>query len=59
MNENLTHFAVARNTRASTALSELVLTAAARLWNLLPSGVFSSGTLSSFKSAVNLCLTAY
>ena len=30
--------------------------AAVRLGNLLPSGVFSGGTLSSFKGAVNLCL---
>ena len=32
------------------------LLVAVRLWNLLPSGMFGSDTLSSFKSAVNLCL---
>ena len=71
MNEYLNHFVAARNTRASAALNELALViplcrtdqfnrsflpAAVRLRNLLLSGVFSNGTLSSFKSAVNLHL---
>ena len=60
----------AHNTRASAALGELTLViprcrtdqfsrsfvpAVARLRNILPSGVCTGGTLSSFKSAVNLC----
>ena len=60
-----------RNTRDSAALGELALVIpqcrtdqcsrlfrpdAVRLWNLLPSGVLSGGTLSSFKSAMNFCL---
>ena len=71
MNGYLNHFVVARNTRASAALGEMTLVtprcrtgeftqlflmAAARMWNLLLSGVFSAGTLSSFRSAMNLCL---
>ena len=71
MNEYLNYFVAARITRASAAISELALviprfrtdqfyrsflTAAVPLWNLLSSGVFSGSTLSSFKSAVNLCL---
>ena len=32
------------------------LPAVIRLWNLLPLGVFSIGTWSFFKSAMNLCL---
>ena len=64
MNGYLNHFAAARNTRTSAALSELglvilccrtdkfsrsFLPAAVRLWNLLLPGVLSAGTLSSFK----------
>ena len=60
--EYMNHFVAARNTRASAALGELALVipcsktdtfnrsflpAAVRLWNLLPSGVFSDDTLSS------------
>ena len=71
MNEYLNHFVAARNTRASAALGDLTfviprcrtdqfswsfLPVVVRLRNSLPSGVFSSGTLSSFKSAMNLCL---
>ena len=71
MHEYLYHFIAACNTRASTALGELAmvipgcridqfslsfLPAARRLWNLLPSCVFSSDILSSFKSTINLCL---
>ena len=67
----LHHFVATHNTRASTALGELALVipccrtdqfsrsflpATVLLWNLLPSGVFSKGILSSFKSAMNLCL---
>ena len=59
MNEYLTHFVVAYNTRTLTALGELALVipryrtdqfsrsflpAAVRLQNLQPSGVFSGGT---------------
>ena len=69
--EYLHYFVAARNTKASAALDEIALLiprcrtdqfsqsflpAAVRLWNLLPSGVFSGGTLSYFKSAMNLCL---
>ena len=60
MNEHLNHLIAACNTRASVALGEgdlifpcrsfkfsrTFLPAAARLWNLLPSGVFSDDTLS-------------
>ena len=71
MNKYLKHFIAARNTRALAALGELALVnprcrtdqlsrsfvpAASRLWNLLPSGVPSGGTMPSFKSAVNLYL---
>ena len=64
-------FLAARNTRASTPLGKVTLViphcrtdqfiwsflpAAVRLWNLLPSGMLSGGTLSSFKSVMNLCL---
>ena len=71
MNEYLKHFVAARNTRALVAIDELALAiprcrsdqlslsflpADVRLWNLLSSGVFGGGTLSSFKSAMNLCL---
>ena len=65
------NFIVARNTRASAALGELALVIPAcgteqfsryllltnvRLWNLLPTFIFTDGSLSSFKSAMNLCL---
>ena len=65
------YFVAARNTGASTALGELalviprcrtdqfsrsILPATERLWNLLPSSVFSGDTLSSFMSAMNVCL---
>ena len=68
MNEYRKHLVAARNTRGSAALGELVfviphsrtdqfscsiLRAAVRQWNVLPSGVFSGGTLGSLKSAVN------
>ena len=71
INEYLNNFVAARNTRASAALGELdlmiprcgtdqfsrsFLSAVVHLWNLLPSNVFCDGTLSSFKSAMNLCL---
>ena len=71
MNGYLNHFVAPRNNRVSVALGELtfmiprcrsdqscrsILHAANRLWNLLPSGVFSGDTLSSFKSA---CTCAY
>ena len=68
----INHFVAARNTRASAALGELALVipccrtadqfsrlflpASVGLWNLLPLSVFSGGTLSSFKSAINLYL---
>ena len=70
-NEYLNHLATARNARASATLGELTLMflrcladqfsqsflpAAILLWNIQPSGVFSDDTLSSFKSAMNLCL---
>ena len=70
INVHLNYFVAARNTRASAALDELALVnprcrtdkfsqsflpAAGRLWDLLPSGVFSSDILSSFKSAMNMC----
>ena len=71
LHEYLHHFVATRNTTASAALCELALVisrcgfdrfsrafllAAVRLWSLLPSGVFSGDTLSSIKSAMNLCL---
>ena len=71
MNEYLNHFVAVPNTGASAALGELdlviprcrtdpfslsFLPAAVRLWNLLPSGVLSGGTLSFFRSSINLCL---
>ena len=71
MNEYLYHFVSARNSISSRAFGELALViplcrisqvsrsfmpAAARLWNVLPSGVFNGGTLSSFKSTMNMCL---
>ena len=71
MHGYLNHFIAARITRALAALGDLALVnprcrpnpfsrlflpSAARLRNLLPSGEFSGGTLSSFKSAMNLCL---
>ena len=71
INEHLKHFVAARDTKTSVALGELTLviprcrtdyfcrsflSAAAGQWNELPSGVFSGGYLSSFKSAVNSCL---
>ena len=70
-NGYLNHFVAARNTRASPALGKLALViprcrtdqfsrsfgpAAVRLWNILPLGVCRGSTLSSFQSAVNLCL---
>ena len=71
MNEKLNNFVAPRTTDDSTALGELTLViprcrtnrfsrsflpATVRLWNLLLSCVFSGDTLSSFKSAMNLCL---
>ena len=71
MHGYLKHFVAARNNRASATLHELPLViprcrtdqlsrlflpAAVSLWNLLPLCVFCGGTLSSFKSAMNLCL---
>ena len=71
MDEYLNNFVAARNTRASAALGELTLVipryrtdqfsrsflpVAESPWNLLPPGGFSGGTLSSFKSTMNLCL---
>ena len=71
MNKYLKHLFVDRNTIASATLGKLALViprfrtdqfsrsflpAANRLWNVLPSGVFSGDTLSSFKIAVNLCI---
>ena len=70
MNEYLNKFVAAPNIRASAASGELALLtrrcktdqfsrsfvpAAARLWNLLPTGVFSNVILSCFKSGMNLC----
>ena len=64
VNEYLNYFIAARNTRASADLGDLALViprcrtdqfsrpflpATVLLWNLLPSGVFIGGTLSSFK----------
>ena len=71
MNKYLKHFIAVRNTRASTAqqmvlvfpncritdqFSRSFLPAAVRLWNMLPSGVFSGGNLSSSEITINLCL---
>ena len=71
MHEYFHHFVVACNTRVSAALGELALViprcetdqlhrsllpTPVRLWNLLLSRVLNSGTLSSFKSAVHLCI---
>ena len=71
MNEYLNYLVATCNTRATAALDELALVfprcrteqfsrsflpAVVRLWNLLLSGVFSGDTLSSIKSAVNMCL---
>ena len=68
MNRSMDYFVAARNSSASGALGELALViqrcridqftrsflpAAAYQLNLLPSGVFSGDTLSSFKSAMN------
>ena len=65
------HHVFTCNTRASAALGELTLVilccrsnlfnrsflpAGVSLWSLLPPGVFNSGTLSSFKSAMKVCL---
>ena len=71
MNGHLNYFVAAHNTRALAALGGLALVnpscrtdqfsrsflpAAISLRNLLLSGVFSGGTLSLFKNAMNLCL---
>ena len=71
MSEYLNHFVTACNTRASAALDELALViprcrtdpfsqsflpAVVRVWNLLPSSVLSSCSLSSFKKTMNLCI---
>ena len=71
LHEYLHPFVAACNSRGSGALCELALViprsrtnqfsrlfllVAARMWNWLPSDVFSGGTLSSFKSAIDLCL---
>ena len=71
MNKYLNCFIATLNTRASAALGELslvipscranqfsrsFLSAAVCLRNLLPSSVFSNGSLRSFKRAINLCL---
>ena len=68
VNECVHHFVEARNARALAALGEIALViprcitghfsrlAAVCLLNLLPSGVFRDGTLSSFKNTMNLCL---
>ena len=71
MNEYLSHFVAACNTGASAALGELglvipscradqfnrsFLPVTVRMWNLLPLGVFSGETLSSFNRAMDLCL---
>ena len=67
----LHHFVATRNSRDSAALCELALVIlskrndqfsrlflpfAVSLWNWLSSDVFCRSTLSSFKSAINLCL---
>ena len=71
INEYLHQFVASRNSRSSAALGKLhlvishcrtdqfsrsFLPAAMPLLNLLPSGVFSGGSWSSFRSAMNLCL---
>ena len=71
LHEYLHHFVAVRNTRGSVALCELALIfpcgrtdqfsrpflpVVVRTWNLLPLDMLSVGTLSSFKSAMNLCL---
>ena len=71
LHEYLHYFVIALNARGSAALCELALVilrcrigqfcwsflpVAARMWNLLALDVFSGGTLSSFKSTVNLWL---
>ena len=71
LHEYLHHCVTARNTRESSSPCELALVTPrcrtdqfrqsfppvdVRMWNLLPSDVFGDGTLSSFKSAMNLCL---
>ena len=71
MNEYLNRFVIARNTRALAALGVLALViprykadqfsrsflpAVVRLSNFLPSGVFTGGSLSSVKSAMNVSL---
>ena len=71
LHEYLHNFVASRNTITSAALCELALVipcsrtdsfslffllAAVRLRKQLSSGVFSGGTLSSFKNAMNLCL---
>ena len=70
LHDYLHNFVAARNTRASThewvsfggsalqtdQLTLSFLPAVVHLWNLLTSGMFSSDTLNSFKSAINLCI---
>ena len=71
MNQHLNHFVALCSTRDSAALgelalmisrcrtdqfSQLLLPAAVRLWSLLQSDMFRGGTLTSFKSPMNLCL---
>ena len=71
MSEYLRNLVAACNTRAAATLDEFALriqrcrtdqfslsflSTVVRLWNVLPSGVFTSGTLGSFKSAVDLRL---
>ena len=71
LHKYLHNFVASPITRASAALGELVLViprcrtnqvsrsffpSAVRLWNLLSLSAFSCGTLSSIKSAMNLCL---
>ena len=71
MNGYLNSFVANRNFRVSASLGKLALvilrcrtdqfsrsflSPAGLLWNLLPLGVVSGDTLTSFKSAMNLCL---
>ena len=71
MNEYLPHFVAARNTKTLASFGELALVIprsstdqfswlflsdVVRLWKLLPQGMFSGGILSSFQSAMNLCI---
>ena len=65
MNEYLNHFvceialcelALVIQRCRTDQFSQSFLPAALHLWNLLPSGVYSGGTLSFFKSAMNMCL---